>query len=112
MPEDDVTQQRSQFTEVVTKWQERLLQLDLRNKLLNFKPGKTAVRIVDQTADGLVESLNSRPAGLTFDYAERRTRAPSPDDRFLEDRNEENPEPYVVEGELKETVRHWTSNTG
>ena len=64
------------FSEVVNDWQRRLLQLDRRNNLLNFRPGKSPVRIVDQNPDETVQALLSSNRGLRFDYAESRTRRP------------------------------------
>ena len=36
------------FENTIDSWQERLLQLDLRNSRVNFRPRTTAVRIVGQ----------------------------------------------------------------
>lgn len=90
------------FAEVVAKWQHGLLQLDRRNNLLYFRPGKTAVRIVDQTPDGIVKSLLSSRRGLIFDYAESRPRRSS-DSRYTRGSVDENegPEPYVIPGDLR-----------
>ena len=60
------------LTEVIARWQQRLLDLTKRNRLLYFKPGKTAVRITSHTPNELSEQLLAHPSGLSFDYAERR----------------------------------------
>ena len=62
-------------SKVIARWQQSLLDLTRRNRLLFFKPGKTFVRLIDVEPDELVERLSS-PSGLSFDYAERRTRRP------------------------------------
>ena len=58
------------MADVLTGWQDRLLQLDRRNRLLNFRPGTTAVKIVDWLPDKIFASLSGRTSGLCFDYAE------------------------------------------
>ena len=58
------------MADVLTGWQEGLLQLDRRNRLLNFRPGTTAVKIVDWLPDKIFASLSGRASGLRFDYAE------------------------------------------
>lgn len=89
------------FSEVVADWQRRLLQLDRRNNLLYFRPGRTAVRLVEQTPDGIMASLLASRRGLTFDYAEPRSRRPGrqadQDDAVVD----EDSEPYVVPGDLQ-----------
>jgi len=40
----------SRVRDTIAEWQTRLLQLDKRNNLLNFKP-KRAVRILNRAAD-------------------------------------------------------------
>ena len=90
--------------ENVAEWQRRLLQLDRRNSLLYFRPGRNSVHIVDQTPDGIMEALLSSRRGLTFDYAEPRSRRPSAD-RFPvpgvdDSENDETSEPYVIPGDL------------
>ena len=62
------------FQETVAAWQRRLLQLDRNNNLLYFRPGRTAIRIVDQTTEGILSKLLSSSRGLSFDYAEPRVR--------------------------------------
>ena len=61
---------------VIARWQQSLLDLTRRNRLLFFKPGKTFVRLIDVKPDELLERLSS-PSGLSFDYAERRTHKPA-----------------------------------
>ena len=61
---------KARVADVLTGWQNRLLQLDRRNRLLNFRPGTTAVKIVDWPPDKIFASLSGNAAGLRFDYAE------------------------------------------
>ena len=58
------------MAEVLTGWQDRLLQLDRRNRLLNFRPGTAAVKIVEWPPDKIFGSLSGNTTGLRFDYAE------------------------------------------
>lgn len=91
--------QPSNFSEVVTEWQRRLLQLDRRNNLLYFKPGRTAVLVADHTAESITAGLHSAGRrGLTFDYAE--PRPPRSGDPFYPAPT--GPvAPYVVPGDLR-----------
>ena len=61
---------KARVADVLTGWQDRLLQLDRRNRLLNLRPGTTAVEIVDWLPDKIFASLSGNTAGLRFDYAE------------------------------------------
>ena len=63
-------QSKARVADVLAGWQDRLLQLDRRNRLLNFRPGTTAVKIVDWFPDEIFGSLSGNTAGLRFDYAE------------------------------------------
>ena len=102
MSQDSGTSKSAAFAESVKDWQDRLLQLDRGNNLLYFKPGTTAVRIVDQSPDGIVEQLLSSRTGLTFDYAEPRSRRPSVDIQPPSNQDEdEDTEPYVIPGDLR-----------
>ncbi len=73
------------ISEAIGRWQNSLLDRSRRNRLLFFKPGRLAVRIVDTEPDVLWKDLTS-PLGLSFDYAERYQFSPehkghvSPDD--------------------------------
>ena len=60
----------ARVAEVLTGWQDRLLQLDRRNRLLNFRSGTTAVKIVEWPPDKIFTSLSGNTTGLCFDYAE------------------------------------------
>ena len=60
----------ARVTDVLTSWQDRLLQLDRRNRLLNFRPGTTAVKIGDWLPNKIFSSLSGNATGLRFDYAE------------------------------------------
>ena len=61
---------KAHVADVLTGWQDRLLQLDRRNRLLNFRPGTAAVKIVDWQPDRIFTSLSGSASGLRFDYAE------------------------------------------
>ncbi|MFQ6025903.1 MAG: DUF3320 domain-containing protein [Dehalococcoidia bacterium] len=102
MPEEPVVQPLDRFAETVSDWQRRLLQLDRRNNLLYFRPGRTAVKIIDRSPDGVMSALLSSRRGLTFDYAEPRSRQPG-SNRFqpLGDDSEEEPQAYVIQGDLR-----------
>ena len=89
------------FRQSVDEWQRRLLQLDRHNNLLYFRPGKTAVRIAEHAPNSIMEALLSSRRGLTFDYAEprsRRQRARFPQTTPAVDQDTE---PYIVAGDLK-----------
>ena len=60
----------ARVADVLTGWQDRLLQLDRRNGLLNFRARTTAVKIVDWQPDRIFAALSGNSAGLHFDYAE------------------------------------------
>ena len=70
MDASDLESISAQITAVVNGWQNRLLQLDRRNNLLNFRPGRSAVRITNRTPDDIFSSLLNKSAGLRFDYEE------------------------------------------
>ena len=53
----------------IGEWAKRLLQLDRRNNLLYFKPGRSAVSITGITPDELDERLRRSRRGLEFPYA-------------------------------------------
>ncbi len=59
---------------VVEDWQKKLLQLDRRNRLLYFKPGRTAVMIDEHTPDSIAKALSRARRGLKFDFVETRRR--------------------------------------
>ena len=61
---------KARVADVLSGWQDRLLQLDRRNRLLNFGPGNTAVKIIDWLPDEIFNALSRTTAGLRFDYAE------------------------------------------
>ena len=52
----------------IREWANRLLQLDRRNNLLYFKPGRSAVGIISITPDELDERLRRSRRGLKFPY--------------------------------------------
>ncbi len=70
-----------EIRESIKRWQERLLDLTKRNRLLYFKPGRTCVRLTLPVADGgdgtatksecdrIFDLVGSRK-GLVFDYAD------------------------------------------
>ena len=53
----------------IGEWAKRLLQLDRRNNLLYFKPGRSAVSITSIKPDELDERLRRSRRGLKFPYA-------------------------------------------
>ena len=55
--------------EKIGEWAERLLQLDRRNNLLYFKPGRSAVGIVVIAPDAIDAQLRRSRKGLVFPYA-------------------------------------------
>ena len=63
---DEVINQR------IGEWQTRLLQLDRRNNLLYFKPGRSTVGITGVAADELVARLRRGRRGLRFPYTPER----------------------------------------
>ena len=85
-----------EFVERVGKWQERLLQLDRRNKLLYFKPESRQVLLVEsQTSDDILGLLESRGVrGASFDYSVARGRRARGVARF--DGDETADEPDVI----------------
>jgi len=80
-------QDGNSFADIVEGWQARLLQLNGRNSLLNFKPGGTTALIADHTPDEIALRLDSSRNDLKFDYAEpksghcRTNRFEVPDER-------------------------------
>ena len=80
-------------SERIGEWQNRLLQLGRRNQLLYFRPGRTAVGIIDTTPDELRTRLERSRSGLRFPYVQRRGR------RFA-DPDKETPDDLVREGDL------------
>ena len=52
----------------IGEWANRLLQLDRRNNLLYFKPGRSAVSITGTTPDELGKRLSRSRRGLEFPY--------------------------------------------
>ena len=61
----------------IERWQQNLLDLTRRNRLLFFKSGKPVVRILETEPDPLIEKLSARRKGLSFPFAERRSRTDS-----------------------------------
>ena len=64
----------TQIAGVVEDWQKKLLQLDRRNRLLYFKPGRTAALIDGHTPDSIAKALDNSRRGLKFDFVETRRR--------------------------------------
>lgn len=81
------------ISKVIAGWQTKLLQLDRRNSLLYFRGQRGpqsksgAVGIVGTSPDELLERLQRSRTGLSFPYAEQRTRTPdlSEDERARTD---------------------------
>ena len=61
-----------QFTQRVNEWQERLLQLDRRNRLLYLNPGRNyPILLEDETANHIVDLLERKGSeGASFAYVE------------------------------------------
>ena len=53
----------------IAEWQTRLLQLNRRNNLLYFRPGRSTVGITDIAPDELDDRLGRSRNGLSFPYA-------------------------------------------
>ena len=103
MSQDETNTQQDRFARILQEWQSHVLQLDRGNQLLNFRPGKSAVRILDQSPSGLVETiLSSRSrTGLTFDYAEPRPRGSSTENDVASvDDEDDDADAYVIPGNL------------
>lgn len=90
------------LAEVIGEWQTRLLQLDRRNNLLYFKPRRSAIRILDTSPDDMSEALITSRGGLSFDYAEPRTRWSRDED--TDEDQEEKAEPYVIPGDIRTEI--------
>lgn len=97
-------EQDDQIALRIGEWQKRLLQLDRRNNLLYFKPGRTAVGIIGISPDDLDQRLLASRKGLSFTYTERRRsprggveQVPGRDDA---DSLAADEGPPVIEGEL------------
>ena len=60
------------LADVIEQWQKQLLQLDRRNHLLYFKPGRSAIKIAEHTADSIFDKLLTKTRALTFDQVQRR----------------------------------------
>lgn len=56
----------------IGEWQTRLLQLNRRNNLLYFKPGRSAVGITEIAPDELDARLRRARRGLQFPHVNRR----------------------------------------
>ena len=91
------------FADVIADWQKHLLQLDRRNNLLYFKQGKAAVHIIEQTPKNMLQQLQSSHKGLTFDYAEARSRISKDIFNQSPNNSDENQEPAieVISGDLR-----------
>ena len=82
----------------IGEWQTRLLQLNRRNNLLYFKPGRSVVGIVGTTPDELDGRLQRSRRGLEFPHV---TQAPSRRRGFVIEEDEpEVGEPEVRPGDL------------
>jgi very-short-patch-repair endonuclease len=94
----------------ISSWQEQLLQLDGRNRLLYLKPaGSGVVPIKTDSIDEFLDRLEEKKGGLKFPYAEKRGPRPSgrwgradpipmPEDS---DRGGPGNEPLVVAGDIE-----------
>ena len=95
------------LAEVIARWQQQLLDLTKRNRLLYFRSGRSAVRLTSHTPDQISKELLGQASGLSFDYAERRqTRKPIFVDPLSDEVEVADLEPDVVKGALEiRTVR-------
>ncbi len=85
----------------IGEWQTRLLQLNRRNNLIYFKPGRSAAGITGITADELDARLRRSRRGLEFPYAPpRATSRPGFTNRAGSDEQQEE-EPVVITGDLE-----------
>ena len=86
-------------------WQTRLLQMDRRNNLLYFRPGRGSVGLIDTTPDQLDRRLESSRKGLTFPYAEpkrsRRRGFAAAIDNPNNDDTDTGEAPAFIEGDLR-----------
>ncbi len=91
---------RANISGVIERWQQNLLDLTRRNRLLFFKPSKTVVRLLETGPDRLIERLSARK-GLSFDYAERRSQ---PDSLSIigteSDQQDEESDITIISGDL------------
>ena len=82
----------------IGEWAERLLQLDRRNNLLYFKPGRSAVGIMGIAPDAIDAQLRRSRKGITFPYA-----PPTPRRRGFDVQNAPDPAdtPTVRRGDVE-----------
>ena len=85
----------------IERWQQNLLDLTRRNRLLFFKTGKSVVRIIETEPDPLINKLSARKKGLSFPFAERKSR---PENLTVlgpeSDPPDDEPEVSVIPGDL------------
>ena len=62
------------MADAIAGWQERLLQIDRRNNLLYFRPGRSAVTLTDVSPDRVDDWLDGPQARWRFAHAEPRRR--------------------------------------
>ena len=87
----------------ISEWQTRLLQLDRRNNLLYFKPGRSVVGIIEISPDQLRRRLERSRRGLAFTWTEspRRRRRDVGQGMDGSDASAADEGPRVVEGDLR-----------
>ena len=83
----------------IGEWQERLLQLNRRNQLLYFRPGRSAVEITGVEPDALGERLRPSSGGLRFASSVVRPTRQQGD--FVINPDVEAAEPDVVAGDIE-----------
>ncbi len=83
----------------ISEWQERLLQLNRRNNLLYFRPGRSTVEITGVEPDALDARLRRESKGLMF--ASPVVRPTRQQGGFVIDPDVEAAEPEVVPGDLE-----------
>ena len=97
--DDTSTENDNVIARRIGEWQTRLLQLNRRNNLLYFKPGRSSVGITGVAPDALGERLQRSRTGLSFPHVPpRRTRRRG---FAMADAPEPDHEPRAIEGDLR-----------
>jgi len=101
--EDDQRAEKNDLKARIAEWQSHVLQLDRRNGLLYFKPGRTSVHIVTSDVDNLCQALEDARNGLSFDHVQPRGKQDQKN-LFGPDGNkadESEPDFVVIKGDLE-----------
>ena len=97
------------MVDVISGWAKRLLQLDGRNSLLYYKPGRSGVKIVNTHPDQVSDRLMSTRKGLTFDHVNVTPELQEPFPVTVEaiksiGEQQKDTEPSVIFGDLKSDI--------